>query len=162
MHLDTDASKSLEVNVIDERGHGRHRIQGTFVTGDLSGVPMADEWTGMRSIVMVITELINNKGRLVTEKRYYISSLEPQAVVAARATRSHWAIENSLHWVLDVAFREDDSRIRRDNGAQNLAVIRHVALNIARQDKTTKLGIKSRLKKCNYDNDYLASLLFGH
>lgn len=161
VHLDTEANKHLDINLIDERGHGRHRIQGTFVTGDLSGVPMRDEWTGLRSIVMVITEFINNNGRLATEKRYYISSLKPEAVIAARVTRSHWGIENSLHWVLDVAFREDDSRIRRDNGAQNLAVIRHVALNIARKDKTTKLGIKSRLKKCNYDNDYLASLLFG-
>lgn len=160
VHLDTKAKESLDVRVIRDKGHGRDRIQGTFVTGDLSGVPMADDWTGLRSIVMVITESINNKGRLATEKRYYISSLNPDVVVAAHATRSHWAIENSLHWVLDVAFREDDSRIRRDNGARNLAVIRHAALNLARQDKTSKLGIKNKLKKCNYDNDFLASLLF--
>lgn len=160
--LDTEMNDELDVHVIDERCHGRHRIQGTFVTNDLSSAPMAGEWTGLRSIVMVITEFINSKGRLVTEKRYYISSLSPNAVTAARVTRSHWSIENSLHWVLDIAFREDDSRIRRDNGAQNLAVIRHVALNLARQDKTTKLGIKNRLRRCNYDNDYLASLLFGH
>jgi predicted transposase YbfD/YdcC len=161
MHLDTEPNENLDLHIVDERGHGRERIQGTFVTSDLSGIPMIDEWTGLRTIVMVITEQLNKDGRLTTEKRYYFSSLGQDAQETANAIRSHWEIENRLHWVLDVAFREDDSRIRRDNGAQNLAVIRHVALNLARQDKTTKLGIKNRLKKCNYDNDYLASLLFN-
>lgn len=123
---------------------------------------MVDDWTGLRSIVMVITELVDKNGRLRTERRYYLSSLGLDAAEAARVIRSHWSIENSLHWVLDVAFREDDSRVRRDNGAQNLAVIRHAALNLVRQDKTTKVGIKNRRKKCAYDNDYLSSLLFGH
>jgi predicted transposase YbfD/YdcC len=159
--LDTETTTALDAHVERDRGHGRDRIIGTFVTSDLSGIPMADEWTGLRSIVMVVTESVNSKGRLTTDKRYYISSLRQEAVRNANAVRAHWEVENRLHWVLDVVFREDDSRIRRDNSAQNLAVIRHAALNLARQDKTTKLGIKNRLKKCNYDNDYLASLLFN-
>ncbi len=162
LHLDTEPAAALDVHVIDEHGHGRQRIQGTFVSADLSGIPMAADWTGLRSIVMVITEFMGKDGRLKTEKRYYLSSLGQNAAEAANAIRSHWRIENSLHWVLDVAFREDDSRVRRDNGAQNLAVIRHVALNLLRQDKTSKLGIKNKRKKASYDNDFLSSLLFSH
>jgi predicted transposase YbfD/YdcC len=160
IHLDTEADANLDVHVIDERGHGRERIQGTFVSSDLSGIAMADEWTGLRSIVMVITEQINKDGRLTTEKRYYLSSCGQDAKLTANAIRSHWGIENSLHWVLDVVFREDDSRIRRDNGAHNLAVMRHAALNILRQDKHSKLSVNGKTKKCGYDNDYLSSVLF--
>jgi predicted transposase YbfD/YdcC len=158
--LDTRATALLDVHITEDKSHGRDRTIGVFRTKDLSAVPMRDDWRGLCSIVMVVTESVNTKGRLTTEKRYYVSSLGTTAADHARVIRSHWEIENRLHWVLDVAFREDDSRIRRNNGAQNLAVIRHAALNLARQDKTTKLGIKNRLKKCNYDNDYLASLLF--
>jgi predicted transposase YbfD/YdcC len=160
VHLDTEATSDLDVHVIDERGHGRERIQGAFVSSDLSSITMADEWTGLRSIVMVVTEQINKDGRLTTEKRYYLSSLGQDAKVTANAVRSHWHIENSLHWVLDVVFREDDSRVRVDNGAQNLAVMRHAALNILRQDKHSKLSVNGKTKKCGYDNDYLASVLF--
>jgi predicted transposase YbfD/YdcC len=161
MHLDTEKTEELDVHVIRDKSHGRDRIQGTFVSSDLSKVSMKEKWTGLRSIVMVITEQLNKDGRLTTEKRYYLSSLGQNAKETAKAVRSHWGIENSLHWVLDVAFREDDSRIRRDNGAQNLAVIRHTALNLLRQDKTTKLGIKNKRKKCGYDPYYLPSLLFN-
>lgn len=162
MHLDTGKTKVLDVHVIRDEGHGRDRIQGTFVASDLSRLAMKDEWTGLRSIVMVITEQLDKHGRLTTEKRYYLSSLSPNAKETAHAVRAHWGIENRLHWVLDVAFREDDSRVRRDNGAQNLAVIRHSALNLLRQDTTTKLGIKNKRKKCGYDPYYLPSLLFSH
>ena len=134
----------------------RERLSAT----DLSGIPMTDEWAGLRSIAMVITEQIDKNGRLATEKRYYLSSLGQDATLTANAIRSHWGIENSLHWVLDVVFREDDSRVRKDNGAQNLAVIRHAALNILRQDKHSKLSVKTKRKRAGWDNDYLASLLF--
>jgi predicted transposase YbfD/YdcC len=161
VHLDSEKSETLDVHVVRDEGHGRDRICGTFVTSDLSGIPMKDEWTGLRSIVMVVTEQLDKNSRLTTEKRYYISALGQSAEQTAHAVRSHWEIENRLHWVLDVAYREDDSRIRRDNGAQNLAVIRHATLNILRQDTTTKLGIKNKRKKCGYDYNYLPSLLFN-
>lgn len=161
IHLDSKKTKTLDIHVIRDETHGRDRIQGTFVSSDLSGIDMRDEWTGLRSIAMVITEQLNKEGRLTTEKRYYISALSQNAEQTAQAIRSHWGIENKLHWVLDVAFREDDSRVRRDHGAQNLAVIRHATLNILRQDTTTKLGIKNKRKKCGYDYNYLPSLLFN-
>jgi len=161
LDLNSKPTENLDAQVTQEQSHGRERMQGTFVSADLSAIPMAEDWTGLQSIVMVITELIGKDGHPKTEKRYYLSSLGQNATEAANAIRSHWSIENSLHWVLDVAFREDDSRVRRDNGAQNLAVIRHAALNLLRQDKTSKLGIKNKRKKCAYDNDFLASLLFS-
>jgi predicted transposase YbfD/YdcC len=77
----------------------------------------------------------------------------------AEAVRCHWGIENRLHWVLDVAFAEDASRIRKDHAPQNLAVIRHIALNLLNQEKTAKGGVKAKRLKADWDNDYLAKVL---
>lgn len=162
VHLDTEASNDLDVHVIGDITHGRDRVQGTFVTTDLSGIPMKDEWTGLRSIVMVITEQIDKSGRFVIEKRSYLSSLGQNAAVAAHAVRSHWHIENKLHWVLDVTFREDSSRVQRNHGAQNLAVIRHAALNLFRRKRQgDKVSLRGMAKRCAYDTDYLPRMLFG-
>ena len=76
-----------------------------------------------------------------------------------RSVRSHWAIENSLHWVLDVALKEDDCRIRKDNAPQNFAVIRHIAVNLLGREKTKKLGIKNKQFLAAMDNDYLSKIL---
>jgi predicted transposase YbfD/YdcC len=75
--------------------------------------------------------------------------------------RAHWTIENSLHWVLDIAFREDDSRIRKGHAPQNFAVLRHIALNLLKQDTTLKRGLKSKRLKAGWDHDYLLHILGG-
>ena len=93
------------------------------------------------------------------ESRYYISSLESDARRLLQATRSHWGIENRLHWVLDLSFREDESRIRAGNASENLLIVRHMALNLLRQDRTSKASIKARRKLAGWDNDYLLSIL---
>ena len=93
------------------------------------------------------------------ETRYYISSLEADAQRLLEAARSHWGIENSVHWVLDVSFREDDSRVRTGNAPENLATIRHAALNLLRQDRHSKLSVKAKRKLAAWDNDYLLSIL---
>ena len=98
-------------------------------------------------------------GKTTIETRYFISSLPNNAKLLADSIRQHWGVENSLHWVLDVAFREDDSRIRKDNAPQNFAVLRHIANNLLQQDKSSKTGVKNKRLKAGWDNKYLASLL---
>ena len=93
------------------------------------------------------------------ESCYYISSLNGNARHLLSAIRGHWGIENSLHWVLDIAFREDDSRVRKDNAPENLAVIRHIALNLLKQEKSLKVGINAKRKRAGWDKDYLMKVL---
>ena len=90
---------------------------------------------------------------------YYIFSFRGDASALLKATRSHWGIENSLHWVLDMAFDEDHSRVRTGNADQNLAVIRHMALNMLKQETTAKVGIKAKRKKAGWDYDYLLKVI---
>ena len=94
-----------------------------------------------------------------TESRYYISSLTADAGRMLEAVRTHWGIENSVHWVLDISFREDDSRVRTGNAPENLAVLRHMALNLLKQENTLKASLKGKRKRAGWDNDYLLKAL---
>ena len=94
-----------------------------------------------------------------TDTHYYICSYPADAATLLVSTRSRWSIENSLHWVLDVAFDEGHSRVRTGHADQNLAVIRHLALNLLKQERTTKVGIKAERKKAGWDFDYLLKFL---
>ncbi len=98
-------------------------------------------------------------GKTTVETRYYISSLSTHAQQFAESVRSHWGVENSLHWVLDVAFREDDCRIRKDNAPQNFAVLRQIAVNLLGREKRLKLGVKNKQFLAAMDNEYLAKVL---
>jgi len=98
-------------------------------------------------------------GKTTVETRYYISSLVGNAKLLGQSVRSHWGIENSLHWVLDVAFSEDDCRIRKDNAPQNFAVLRHIAVNLLGEEKSKKLGMKNKQFLAAMDNNYLAKVL---
>ena len=94
-----------------------------------------------------------------TETRYYICSYQPAAASLLQASRQHWGIENSLHWVLDMAFDEDHCRVRTGHADQNLAVVRHLTLNLLKQERTAKVGIKAKRKKAGWDHDYLLKVL---
>ena len=143
-----------------DKGHGRIETRGCWTIDSpeqLSYLDTGGDWLGLRSIGMVAAERrVGN--RVSVEYRYYISSLASDAKGLLQATRS-WGIENRVHWVLDLSFREDESRVRMGNAAQNLAVIRHMALNLLRKDRASKTSIKARRKLAGWDNDYLLAIL---
>ncbi len=94
------------------------------------------------------------------QRRYYLSSLPAEAATLLEAVRAHWGIENSVHWVFDVAFHEDECRIRKDHAPHNLATLRHLALNLPRQAQD-KNGLKARRLRAGWDSDYLLQVLAG-
>ena len=146
---------------VQEQGHGREETR-MCLSIDPHQFPewfsRLDEWKGLKSISLVRAERrISDK--ITRETRYYLASVSPQAQVILKSTRSHWGIENKLHWVLDVAFREDDSRIRTGYAAENMAVLRHMAVNMLKQDKSVKGGIKNKRLRCAWDDQYREKIL---
>jgi len=141
---------------MESKGHGRHETR-THYTTRASHLPMLSKWKGLKTIGVVISER-EEKGKKSIEHRYYISSLENNAEQFAKAVRAHWGIENSLHYVLDVTFREDECRIRKGEAAENFAVLRHIARNLLQREKT-KMSIKQKQFKAACDNTFLAKVL---
>jgi len=143
------------------KGHGRleRRQYWTITDPDSIAYLNAKEaWPGLRSIGMVESE--RRIGEQVSrERRYYIMSLAGNAHAFGEAVRSHWGIENGLHWVLDLAFQEDASRMHKDHSQQNFVVLRHMALNLLKQEHTAKCGIKARRLKAGWSLDYLHKVL---
>lgn len=115
-------------------------------------------WSKFSSVGMVESIRLSD-GKTTVETRYFISSLIKNAEEFSNAVRSHWGIENSLHWVLDVALKEDDCRIRKDNAPQNFAVLRQIAVNLLGKEKRVKRGIKNKQFLAAMDNNYLLSVL---
>jgi len=146
-----------------DKGHGRLEIRECWVVTDpeyMEYVREHKEWAGLRSVILVRGERrIGDK--VSQEDRYYISSLEGDAALCLHAVRSHWGIENCVHWVLDLAFREDESRVRKDNGPHNLAILRHMALNLLKQEKTARIGTHGKRLRAGWDQDYLLRVLSG-
>lgn len=145
------------------KDHGRIEIRQCWSISDpeyLANIRDLDRWKEVKSLVMILSERQIGEKREVQD-RYYISSLESDAKKILQAKRSYWGIENCLHWVLDIAFNEDHSRVRKDHAPQNFSILRHMALNLLKLETTVKAGIKAKRLKCGWDTDYLLKVLAG-
>jgi predicted transposase YbfD/YdcC len=156
--LREQADPSLRCHTTCEKDHGRIETRQYWVTDRLDKLRSVDAWQGLQTIGMVVSERVST-GKVEQETRYYISSREPDAQSFGTRVRGQWSIENSLHWVLDVVLREDETRIRKDHSAENMAVVRHVAINLLRQEKTLKVGTQAKRLRAACDNDYLGRII---
>lgn len=141
-----------------EQGHGRQETRRYWVMGQTEYLVGAQNWAKLKTIGCVESQ--RQIGTTVScEMRYYILSLPLDAQRFAAAVRGHWGIENRLHWILDVAFREDQSRVTSGYGGENLAVVRHIALNLLTQEKSAKGGTHAKRLKSGWDDQYLLKVL---
>ncbi len=144
-----------------DKDHGRIEIRECWT---LSATPHQDairnvgDWERLTSLVCIRRER-RLADRTQVEMQYYITSLAPNADRLLQAIRDHWGIENSVHWVLDVAFNEDRSRVRKDHAPENLAVIRRIALNLLRKEKSAKGGLQAKRLQCGWDENYFFKVL---
>jgi len=142
------------------KDHGRIETRECVTINNLDWLLETKQWMGIKSIAKVTATVWHQaSGKETVEERYYISSLTGNAALINRAVRKHWYVENKLHWVLDVIFKEDYSRVRTGNGAENLTTIRKIALNTIRMDNSVKTSIKNKRKMCGWDDNYALNIL---
>lgn len=141
-----------------DKDHGRYEIRRYYQSAELNWFADKDKWEGLRSVGMVesVREI---DGQRSVERRYFLSSLSLDVQTFARAVRSHWGVENKVHWIMDVCFREDYSRARTGYAAENLATLRRFALNLLKKEKTKKRGIRGKQLNASWDHAYLLKLL---
>jgi len=142
-----------------DNSHGRFEKREYYVCNNIEWLSQKNDWTGLEGLGLCISSRTLDEKTSV-EYSYFIHSIENcTAELFGQHKRSHWGIENSLHWCLDIGFREDESRARKDHSGENLNIIRHMALNLLKQEKTVKAGIKAKRLKCGWDESYLLKLL---
>lgn len=154
-----------EFKMYEETNKSRGRIENRkyYITDNIEWLPKKNEWKDFKSIVMVQSTREIRKN-ITVENRFYLTSLAPQPELVGKAIRSHWCIENSLHWVLDVTFREDDSRIKEKNAIENISLVRKIALNLLQCVKQSfkDMSIRRLRKKSGWDNKTLETVLMSN
>jgi predicted transposase YbfD/YdcC len=145
------------------KDHGRLEILECWTISDLEYLAQihdVDHWNGVQTLVLIGSERrIGEEGEV--QDRYFISSLENNAERLLQAKRSYWAIENGLHWVLDLAFNEERSRVREDHAPENFAILRHMVVYLLKQEQSINVGIKAIRMKCGWDTGFLLKVLAG-
>jgi predicted transposase YbfD/YdcC len=165
LFLETELAKNSSTAIEDtykevDAGHGRIETRKCIVSSQIDWLEQKQRWAGLKTIAMIEeTREIGDKKSV--ERRFFISSLPADAKLMLSTVRAHWLIENSLHWVLDVVFNEDQSRVRKENAAQNMAIIRHIVLNMLQNAKKLfkGVGIKPLRKKAGWGNSTLELIL---
>lgn len=143
-----------------EKDHGRIEKRECITINDLSWLFEIHQWEGVRSIAKITATVQHQaSGKETTEERYYISSMSGNAAFTNKAVRKHWFIENKLHWILDVIFKEDYCRVRTGNGAENLTTIRKIAYNAIKQDNTVKTSFKNKRKMCGWNDNFALNIM---
>lgn len=145
-------------NDLEKEQHGRIEERKVYATGAIDFLPQKEEWKGLKSLICIHSKRILARKKS-EEKRYYISSLPPDPKRQGDCIRSHWGIENRVHWILDVAFQEDKLRAKAGNIAENLAIIRHMTVNLLKADKSSKTSIAKKRFKAALNENYLLNLL---
>ena len=146
----------------EESAHGRHEVRRCWSLDVDATFPEFSKWKKLAKIIYVERESTSGDKKSSGMRLFISSRTSLTATEALAAVRSHWQVENKLHWTLDVAFREDESRLRAENAAENLAVVRHVALNLLRSVKGSKVGIKNRRLEAGWNEDFLMKVLASH
>ena len=161
--MDEQPRPLLEVFEHTDKGHGRIETRTVSLCRHLAWLTTAERWEGLSFVARVVRQRnVQATGKTSTETAYYIGSDKAAtAATTGKNIRRHWGIENQLHWVLDLAFREDEARHRAKNTAANMTTLRHLALNLIKSDKKRKLGVANARKPAGWDRSYLVSLLTG-
>jgi predicted transposase YbfD/YdcC len=148
----------LDYVKMTSEGHGRREVREVWTTAQLEAIRDRERWTKLQSVACVRSER-TSAGETTIETRFYLSSAASDAERLANAIRSHWGVENQVHWVLDVVFADDASRVRIDHSAHNLAIIRHIVLNMLRQETSVKTSLRQKRLRAGWDDTYLLKVL---
>lgn len=160
--LKTDNSKITDFYEEIDKGHGRIERRLCYVSDQIDWLEQQKQWRDLKTIIMLESR-VSSSDHTTIEQRYFISSLAANAKQIAEAIRSHWAVENSLHWILDVTLREDDSRVRKDHAPENMAMVRHIILNMLQNTKKKfkDMSIRRLQKKASWGNSTLDMILMA-
>ena len=160
-HLDDDFARvKVSRHETTEHGHGRDEHRTYYVCDVPEDLPDRARWKGLKRIGMAISDTVRG-GKACDEVRYYILSKRMSARRFGATVRGHWGIENSLHWQLDVSFGEDRSRVRKGHADANLSLVRRTALSLLRNERSQKVGVKTKRLTAAWNDDYLEQVLFG-